>query len=311
MIEKIADRIWLIDTNMSGRRGYTSVFLAEGDGGAALFDSGVSVTAADILEGVREAGVDPRGLRRIFLSHAHYDHAGGAHELLRLLAEAGAEEVKVACSIKPKVYLGRADVLEKLMRSGLATEGEMAGRMLPMADDRFHVLEDGDEFDLGGVTVKALDSPGHANGHMVFLVRPGDFLFLGDSCGLMGRFKDGAPGLIPTSFAPEYDHEPYLETIGRLRKLSPRLLGFAHYGWTDEPAKVLDMAARSAERMREVARDVEEGKLERDEALDLLEREMGEPAVSLYGDRERSLLTFKTLLKGNRVDLRRKAVPAP
>ena len=41
-------------------------------------------------------------------------------------------------------------------------------------------FRDGDRFDLGGVTVRAVAAPGHTRGHTFFVVEPDGVVYLGD-----------------------------------------------------------------------------------------------------------------------------------
>lgn len=308
MINKISERLFLIDTNMSGRQGYTSVFLARGQR-AALFDSGVSVTAKTILAGVNEAGVSLDQLDFIFLTHAHYDHAGGAHELLRLLRKAGKDRIKIACAEKPAVYLSRPDICEKLMRSGRVTEGEMAGEMAPIGRDDFLVLAGGEEVDLGGVQVRALDAPGHANGHLVFHLPELDFIFVGDACGLLGFSGAGKPVIAPTAFAPEFRHDVYADTVRMIAGMGASRLGFAHYGILADPGPVLMEAAERTGWLKDLSSRARAGEVSRESALAKLDAAFGEALAPLYPDAARLALVFKSLLSGSLHDLERKEKP--
>lgn len=302
MTNPVSRDLRMIDSNMAGRSGYTSVFLIKGER-AAILDSGVSVNAKTIMQAVEAAGVEPENVAYLALTHAHYDHAGGAHELLRLLGKKGNHHVKIACSIKPSVYLSRADICKKLIRSGRATEGDLAGEIIPVAKGKFQVLDPGDVLDLGGITIRGLDAPGHANGHMAFYVPELDFLYTGDACGLLARTDDGSPVIAPSAFAPEYTHGPYLDTLRSIREMEVPYLGFGHFGILEDPSEPLEQAIKNAETTREIVMDVHAGKRTKDSALESLEAEFGDALLSLYPEPERMLLVLSSMITGHLQDL--------
>jgi glyoxylase-like metal-dependent hydrolase (beta-lactamase superfamily II) len=303
-VREAAAGLFLIDTLMSNRPGYTSVFLARGER-AAILDAGVSVTAENILRGVEEAGTGLDDVAYIALTHAHYDHAGGAHELLRLLRKKGNREVRIACSIKPSVYLSRADICEKLMKSGRSTEGPLVGEMSPIPREEFVVMEDGDELELGGVTVRAVDSPGHANGHLAFHLPELDFLFAGDACGLLAQDESRKPVIAPTAFAPEYRGELYMDTVRKIADMGVRRVGFGHFGMLEEPDRPLEQAVVKAQWLHSIVSEMEAGAKDRESVLDSLEQEFGPALISLYPSRERMRLAFKSMITGVLNDMSR------
>jgi len=304
MVEKVDESIYLVDTLFSNRQGDTSVFLVRGER-TAILDSGVSVTAENIILGMREAGVGPEDIAYIALTHAHYDHAGGAHELLKLLREQGNQHVKVACAKKPSVYLSRADILEKLIDFGRASYGEFAGVMEPIALEDFLILEDGDIMDLGSLSIRAIDTPGHAKGHLVFHAPELDFMFVGDACGIMGRDKDGTPIIIPTSFPPEYSYDIYINTIERIAAMGVSRIGFAHFGVLEDPVPALERAVETAGTFRRMTADMVAGKRSKEDLIDELEVKFSEAMLSLSYDHNSMRLLFDALVQGNIVDLTR------
>jgi glyoxylase-like metal-dependent hydrolase (beta-lactamase superfamily II) len=304
MIEQVNENIYIIDTLASNRPGYTSVFIVKGQR-LAILDSGVSVVAENIIRDMEESGLDPKEVAYICLSHAHFDHAGGAHELLSLLRERGNRMVKVACAKKPSVYLSSAAILEKLMIFGIASVGELAGVMEPIAESDFFVLEDGAIIDLGHVTIRTINTPGHANGHVAFYVPDSDFIFVGDACGFMARDNTGHPLFFPTSFAPEYRHEVYTATIERISRMRIPRVGFAHFGVLEDPLPHLERAMETANNFRLMTSQIPEGIKSNEEVIDRLVEKFGESMSSLFPDPDNRRLTLGALVAGQLVDLAR------
>lgn len=112
---------------------------------------------------------------RILLTHCHEDHFS-ANFLF--------PEAMVQCHSADLLGLHSLDGLLEIFGPSEARRPELA-RMLV---ERFHFeprldarpFEHGDVFDLGGVTIEVIHTPGHTRGHCAFRIRPLDLLFLGD-----------------------------------------------------------------------------------------------------------------------------------
>ena len=176
------------------------MYLLEGSEKAALIDSGLGF--GSLLEAVRELTQKPVIL---LLTHGHVDHAMGAEEF---------GEVWMS-PLDREIFLRHSDLSvrkNELAISPLAKRGA-DWTIQPAADpDRFHPLEAGSRFDLGGVTLETFPCPGHTPGSMVFLCPEERILFSGDA------FSNSTLLLDPA--APTV--EEYLET---LLALAPRLAG--------------------------------------------------------------------------------------
>ncbi|MET9913732.1 MBL fold metallo-hydrolase [Streptomyces sp. NPDC006476] len=155
-------------------------YLVRGSRRSALIDAGAGRSAADIL---RIAGVRPDLL---LLTHGHADHAGGAAALaaavpgLRVLA--GAEAV---------AWIADGDEAGLSVDKGKAAGVYPPDYVVPPCP-RVEAVADGAEFDLGGgVLVRALATPGHADGHMCYLLTTPHHtaLFSGDCVFSGGRIS--------------------------------------------------------------------------------------------------------------------------
>jgi metallo-beta-lactamase class B len=119
--------------------------------GHILHDTGTDDMHSVIVRNIETLGFDVQDIRIMISSHAHFDHVEG-HALMKRLT--GAEVVALG---------GDAVALE----SGRDNSAIGAPNFEPVEVDR--VIEDGDTVSLGGVTLRALWTPGHTQGATVWL----------------------------------------------------------------------------------------------------------------------------------------------
>ena len=142
---------------------------------AAIVDAGIGSDVDSMLGNVGEAGCPKEAIRYILLTHAHPDHAGGAAELARRLTQA-----QVLASPEVARWVAGADEEAMSLESGQRAD------FYPR-DYRFSAcpevepIGDGDRLEVGQLTLEAIATPGHAAGHLVFLVSgPSSACFVGD-----------------------------------------------------------------------------------------------------------------------------------
>jgi len=116
--------------------------------GHILVDGDFAESAGRILDNVRALGFKPEDIRILLSTHAHTDHAGG---LAEIKARTGA-----------RLYAGAADA-PLLARGG---KGDFAfGDELAFPPVSVDVpVKDGQRVELGGITVRAIATPGHTMG---------------------------------------------------------------------------------------------------------------------------------------------------
>ena len=85
------------------------------------------------------------------------------------------------------------------------------------------IAKDGDEMDLGGLTLRYLAVEGHAPGNVNVHIPDIEALIVSDSLG----FRFDRRGFYPLFFT---SFSAYVQTIERLKSLRPRILGVPHQG---------------------------------------------------------------------------------
>lgn len=142
-----------------------AAFLVTTPGGHVLIDGGLPESAPLIEKSIRALGFDPRYIRVLLTTQAHFDHVGSLAHFKKLSG-------------------GRVEVMEgdvSLIESGGRTDylfGDGADgfdarfRFEPVKVDR--TLRDGDTVVLGGITLTARKTPGHTPGSTTWLTRVDD-----------------------------------------------------------------------------------------------------------------------------------------
>lgn len=116
--------------------------------GHLLIDGGFVQTAPIILRNIAALGFEPRDVKVVLNSHAHFDHAGG---LSRLKEVTGA-----------RLVAGQAD--SALLAAGGRGDFHFRDRFPFPAVTVDRSVRDGDRVELGGSVLTARATPGHTRG---------------------------------------------------------------------------------------------------------------------------------------------------
>ena len=249
IIREVADKIYEIKPEGKELECFPlcTVYLIVDDN-TALVEVGCAVQIPDIQEAVDRLGYDLRDLSYIIPTHVHPDHAGGAGLLARQLPQAKV----VAYSRAVKVLAG-ASILERMMKGFMHIYGDDAieryGEMVPVAEERFVKVEDGDRIPLGHRELKVIHTPGHDPNHLCFLDTKSRGVFCGDA---LGAYFSEIEALF-TSPVPGSDPFLFLESIEKLKKLKPELVFFSHGSATGDADKIIQSALDGARQCHDAA----------------------------------------------------------
>jgi glyoxylase-like metal-dependent hydrolase (beta-lactamase superfamily II) len=248
----------VIDTRMHGYEGVTAAYVVEGRDRTALVETGPKTSFEALTEGLESARVER--IDWIVVTHIHLDHAGAAGTLAALHPEAtvAVHHVGAPHLVDPS----------KLWKSATRIYGdrmdEMWGGIDPLPEDRIRSLYDGDVIDLGGRTLRAVDTPGHAGHHHAFVDDASDIVFTGDALGVK---LQGIAAIRPATPPPEFNLELAIASIQRLRSLRAAAFWPTHFGPAPEPIEDLaDSAIESLMRWAEWVREARAEGLEGDDA---------------------------------------------
>jgi len=173
-----------------------NVYAIIGPAGVDLIDSGMAIVAAreKLTASLARLGAGLGDIRNFFITHIHQDHYTLAVELRTTLAgriSLGAGERvnleaihtaqaqrKLPGFIEMLPALGAAELADKVTAAFTA---ELAGPAAGLRwEDPDEWLDDGMVLDLGQRTLRAIHTPGHTAGHVVFHDEASSLLFAGD-----------------------------------------------------------------------------------------------------------------------------------
>ena len=161
-----------------------NMFLLEGDEKAVLIDTGCGI--GDFTEIIRRYTKKPL---EVLLTHGHADHCGGMIYLKDHIPVYMNHTDKVYEKISPCTNGFRRKYINTRVPARFPGEGhvEALTKLRPPDDtpavsfDHVKELRDGDEIDLGGRILYAINTPGHTDGSMCFLDRSNRIMFSGDT----------------------------------------------------------------------------------------------------------------------------------
>lgn len=251
----------LIDTKMHGFPGVTGSFLVRGER-TALVETGPKNRVDTVLDGLGSAGVDD--LDAIVVTHIHLDHAGAAGTLAARFPNATVyvHEVGAPHLVDPsKLWSSASRIYGDQMET-------LWGGIDPIPEDRITVLNDGDKVDLGGRTLQAIETPGHAYHHHAYLDDATGTVFTGDAIGVR---LQGLDVVRPATPPPEFHLTKAIESIERIRGLGPTSLWLTHFGPVDRSAdEICDTAIESLNTWAEWVRSARTESRELDEVSDIV-----------------------------------------
>lgn len=186
---RVTDEVYVVGGGTSNAFGLSNdpdchVYLIDGGGDLALIDCGLGEgdSLDRILANVRSEGFDPIQITKLVLTHYHMDHAGGAARFRDRLG------VEIVAAVDAAHTLRTGD------ERAVALDMAKAAGLYP-ADYRFEPVDvawevcEGDRVPVGNLELEVIETPGHCDGHVSFLLRGREttYLFCGDAVFSRGR----------------------------------------------------------------------------------------------------------------------------
>ncbi len=248
--------IHTLDLNFCNLRHAIASYLVVGSGGPVLVETGPVSTVDTLTARLAERGFAPEDVRHVLVTHIHLDHAGAAGWWARQGAQVYVHHFGAPHLVDPS----------RLLASASRVYGDMLGilwgKIVPAPAARVTALQDGDRIEAGGMTFTALDAPGHARHHLVYVLDSA--AFTGDAAGIRMPGSDFIH--LPTP-PPELDPPVWRATMGRLLEARLETIYPTHFGPVDAPVAHIEAARALLDQTVEFVGERLESGMERDEIV--------------------------------------------
>jgi len=221
---------YTIDADVQPR--FTACYLRVAGDECAFIEAHTPHAVPKLMAALDAHGKRPEDVRFIIVTHAHLDHASGVGALLQKCPNA-------TVVAQPRTAKHLVDP-SKLTEGAKAVYGaerfaELYGELVPVPPERMKSLASGESIELGGSTLTAWDTYGHAFHHAIIDDPATDTVFTGDTFGLVypalqthGRFA--FPSTSPTGFDASEAHK----SIDKVLSLGRRFVCPTHFdAWED------------------------------------------------------------------------------
>ncbi len=227
---KFNENTTLIDIGMQDVHGITAVYLVQGEK-KCLIDSGTHKDAPRLVKMLNELGAFPPDI--IIATHPHWDHIQGI-PWLRQQAALQGKQIEVLASPEAIPLMADASFNDIFHSGSHASIQDVTP------------VKDGDTIDLGGLTLRIYDIPGHCQGHIAILDEKNRNVFVGDALG--DKIGDGL--FLPPFMPPTWDPQAFVSSVEKLKQLPYETLCLTHFGCISgsEARTILDESVENCNR---------------------------------------------------------------
>ena len=176
--KEIGKSIFLIDLQTGGFKNLIASYVIKAEKNV-IIDTGPTSSVPNLLLGLKELGVEPEDVVYVALTHIHVDHGGGVGNVLKSLPNA-----KIIVHPKGVPHLIDPAKLWAASKETLGFAVEMFGAPEPVSQKRIIVASEGLTLNLGdGLSLKVVETPGHAAHNLSYCEHLNEGIFVGDSAG--------------------------------------------------------------------------------------------------------------------------------
>jgi glyoxylase-like metal-dependent hydrolase (beta-lactamase superfamily II) len=202
------NNVHTLDLNFAGLPGTIAAYLIPHAYGAVLVECGPGSTLKNLKVALQSYDLTPADITDVLLTHIHLDHGGAAGWWARQGARIHVHPIGAPHLVDP----------DRLLVSAQRIYGDQMdnlwGEFLPVPEEKIVIHEDGEIIKIEGLKIRAVDTPGHAFHHFVYIFE--DILFTGDIGGI--RIANSRHIRLPMP-PPELHLELWRESIRKLSDL--------------------------------------------------------------------------------------------
>lgn len=220
--QKVFGNIFFVGTRAA------STHIIDTGKGLIMIDPGMPDSLSLVLDNMGKLGFSVLNIKKIILSHGHYDHAGAASEL-RMLSGA-------------PIYIGEGDLNMVTGIEDTALSPDPNYRKKYSFNPDF-LLHDGDTVLLGNTEITCLSTPGHSDGTMSFFFN----VFDGEKTCLAGMHGGVGTNTLTSDSTKdkkrlEENRKKYIQSIERLEKIEVEIFLGNHVGNNQTEKKLRQVA---------------------------------------------------------------------
>lgn len=202
-------------------------YLICGSKKVALYDTGMAHSGNNLVlkieQELKKLGRDKLDI--VLISHTHYDHVGALGYVLRRWPEA---TVYGAAKAKAVFESENARSFMKMMAENARNLHGDPEEELYMDGMRVDVIVgDGDIIDLGDKQIKVLETKGHTDCSLTYILEPENIMFAGESTGVYVNVGNINPAILKS-------YGQVKESLQKCKEAAPAFIVAPHYGLVPE-----------------------------------------------------------------------------
>lgn len=191
----------------------------------ALMDCGMAYCGAALIENL-QAALNGRPLDYVLLSHSHYDHIGALPYVKQEWPDAVVFGAEHASDILPRP--GARKLMKELgeaARDRFSPGSDTEILIDPLAVDK--IIGEGDRISLGDRGFTVLETKGHTDCSLTFILEPDSIMFTSESTGILERLD-----YIHTPILKSY--EDSMDSFKKCREYKVKRIVLPHFGLIPE-----------------------------------------------------------------------------